>query len=89
MKLKRISMVTLKEKTLELEHNQGQYTFYILFIKSLSKLSMFPRYIFLFTFDIPFFLRDHNGNKSVQLFRAIPVAIDFLIVFRNSVIYCK
>ena len=27
VKLKRITMVTLKEKTLELEHNQGKYTF--------------------------------------------------------------
>ena len=82
-------MVTLKEKTLELEHNQGKYTFDILFLKSLSMLSMFLLYIFLFTFDISFFLRDHNGNKSVQLFCAIPVAIDFLIVFRNSIVYCK
>ena len=35
-------------------------------------------------FDISFFLRDHNGNKAVQVFSAITVAIDFLIVFRNS-----
>ena len=48
-------------------------------------LSMFPLYIFLFIFDISFFLRDHNGNKAVQLFCAIPVTIDFLIVFRNSI----
>ena len=48
-------------------------------------LSMFPLYIFLSIFDISFFLRDDNGNKAVQLFCAIPVAIDFLTVFRNSV----
>ena len=44
-------------------------------------LSMFPLYIFLFIFDISFFLRNHNGNKSVQLFCAIPVAIVFLNCF--------
>ena len=33
-------------------------------------------YFFKF-FDISFFLRDHNGNKAVQLFCAFPVAIDF------------
>ena len=48
-------------------------------------LSMFLLNIFLFIFDILFFLRDHNGNKAVQLFSAIPVAIHFLIVFRNSI----
>ena len=31
------------------------------------------------------FLRDHNGNKAVQLFCAILVAIDFLIAFRHSI----
>ena len=46
---------------------------------------MFPPHIFFFIFDISFFLRDQNGNKAVQLFCAIPVAIDFLIVFRNSI----
>ena len=48
-------------------------------------LSMFPLYIFLFIFDISFFLRDQNVNKVVQLFCAIPVARDFLTVFRNSI----
>ena len=48
-------------------------------------LSMFPLYIFLFIFDISFFLRDHNGKKVVQCFCAIPVTMDFLIVFRNSI----
>ena len=48
-------------------------------------LSMFRLYIFLFIFDISFFLRDQNGNKAVQLFCAIPVAIVFLIVFHNSI----
>ena len=48
-------------------------------------LSIFPLYIFLFIFDISFFLRDHNGNKAVQIFCAIPVVIGFLIVFRNSI----
>lgn len=33
--------------------------------------------------DILFFLRNHNGNKSVQHFGAIPVAIHFFIVFRE------
>ena len=47
-------------------------------------LSMFRLYIFLFIFDISFFLRNHNGNKAVQHSCAIPVAIDFLIVFRSS-----
>ena len=54
-------------------------------------LSMFPLYIFLFIFDISFFLRDHDGNKTFPVGKymqknicAIPVAIDFLIVFRNS-----
>ena len=48
-------------------------------------LFMFPLYIHIFSFlDISFFLKDHNGNKAVQLFCAIPVAIDFLIAFRNS-----
>ena len=42
-------------------------------------------FIFFFSFSISFFLRDHNRNKAVQLFCAIPVAIDFLIVFRNSI----
>ena len=48
-------------------------------------LSMFPLYVFLFLFDISFFLRDHNGSTVVQLFCAILVAIDFLFVFRNSI----
>ena len=48
-------------------------------------LSMFPPYIFLFIFDISFFLRDHNGNKAVKLFSVIPVAINFKIVFRISI----
>ena len=48
-------------------------------------LSMFPLYIFIFIFDISFFLRDHNGNTAVQLFCAIPVAIVFLTVFHNSI----
>ena len=47
-------------------------------------LSMFSLYIYFLFFDISFFLRDHNGNKAVRLFCAIPVAIDLLIVFRNS-----
>ena len=46
--------------------------------------STFPLCIF-FIFGIAFFLRDHNGNEAVQLFCAIPVAIGFLIVFRNSI----
>ena len=32
-----------------------------------------------------FFLRDNNRNKAVQFFCAIPVGIDFLIIF----VYCK
>ena len=48
-------------------------------------LSMFPLYVFLFLFDISFFLRDHNGSTVVQLFCAIITAIDFLFVFRNSI----
>ena len=48
-------------------------------------LSMLPVYIFLFIFDISFFLRVHNGNKAVQIFSAIPIAIDFLVAFRNSI----
>ena len=48
-------------------------------------LSMFPLYIFLFSFDVSFFLTDHNGKKAVQLFCAIPVAIVFLIVFHDSI----
>ena len=84
VKLKRISIVTLKEKTLELEHNQDKYTFcfyffHIQLLKSLSMLSTFPLYIFLFIFKISFFLRDHN--KAVQLFRANQVAIDFFNCF--------
>ena len=31
MKLKQISLVTLKEETLELEHNQDKYTFFSVF----------------------------------------------------------
>ena len=50
-------------------------------------LSMIPLYINFLFFDISFFLRDHNGNKAVQLFCAIPVAIDFLIVFHNFFVY--
>ena len=47
-------------------------------------LSMLALYIFLFIFDMSFFLRVHNGNKAVQLFCAVHVAIDFLTVFHNS-----
>ena len=54
------------------------------YLEVLSMLSMLPLYIYFLFFDISFFLRDHNGNKAVQLFCAIPVTIDFLIVFRNS-----
>ena len=47
-------------------------------------LPMFPLHIYFLFFDISFFLRDQNGNKTVQRFCAIPAAIDFLIVFRKS-----
>ena len=47
-------------------------------------LSMFRLYIYFSFLDLPLFLRYHNGNKAVQLFCAIPVAINCLIVFRNS-----
>ena len=85
MKLKRISIVTLKDKTLELEHNQDKHTFFSTFkyLKCLSILSMFPLYIYLLFFDISFVLRDHNGNKAVQLFCAYPCCRSFF-VFRNS-----
>ena len=85
-----VAEVTFKEKTLELEHNQDKYALCFFcsifkYPKFLSMLSTFSLYIFLFIFDISFFLRDHNGNKSVKSFCAIPVAIDFLIAFRNSI----
>ena len=82
MKLKRISIVTLKEKTLELEHNQDKYTFFSTFkyLKIISMPSVFVLYIYFSFFDISFFLRDQKGNKAVQFFCDIPVAIDFLII---------
>ena len=49
-------------------------------------LFVFPLYVYIFLIsNTSFFLRDHNGNKAVQLFCAIPVTIDSLIIFRNSV----
>ena len=50
-------------------------------------LSMFPLYIFSFHFQYIIFPKGphHNGNKVVHLFSAIPVTIDFLIVFCNSI----
>ena len=81
----------LTEKALELEHNQDKHTFCFYFFSTfnylevLSMLSIFSLYIYIYLLsDISFFLRDHNGNKAVQLLCAIPVAIDFLIVFHNS-----
>ena len=69
MKLKQTSIVTLKEKTLELEHNQDKDTFFFStfnYLEVLSMLSMFPLFIYIFLFfNISFFLRDHNGNKAV------------------------
>ena len=44
-------------------------------------LPTFPLRIFFKVFNTSFFLRDRNGNKAVQLFWAIPVAVDFLIGF--------
>ena len=58
MKLKPISIVTLKEKTLELEHNQDKYTFCFYFFSTFnylevfSVLSMFPLYIDIFQYII-------------------------------------
>ena len=85
MKLKQVFIFTLKEETLELEHNQDKYTFFSIFkyLKFLSMLSVSSLYKF-FIFQYIIFLRDHNGNNAVQLFCAIPVVIDFLIVLRNS-----
>ena len=93
MKLKQISIVTLKEKTLELEHNQDKYSFCFVFsifkyLKFLSMLSMFPLYIYFSFFNISFFLRGHNGNKPVQFSCAIPVAIDYLF-FIILYLYCR
>ena len=79
----------LKEKTLELEHNHDNYTFAFIFSKLKYSKIPFNAYVsssYFFIFDISFFLRDNNGNKSVQLFCAIPVVIDFLIAFHNSLI---
>ena len=47
---------------------------------------MFSKFLLciFFIFDISFFLKDHNGNQDMQPFCGIPVAIDFLIVFCNS-----
>ena len=78
-----------KEKTLELEHNQDKYFFLFLIFLYLnikirfSGFCIFSLYVF-FVFAISFFLRDHNGNKAVQIFCAIPLAIFFFIVFGNS-----
>ena len=89
MKLKQVSIVTLKEKTLELEYNEDKYTFCFYFfstfkyLKFLSILFVSSLNIYIF-FSISFFLRDRNGKKAEQLFCVIPVAIDFLIAFRNS-----
>ena len=82
-------IVTLKEKTLGLERNQDKYTFCFYFfsiqiLKFLSMISNVSSLYFSFHFRYIFFLWDHNGNKAVQLLCAIPVAIDFLIAFRNS-----
>ena len=74
----------LKEKTLELEHNHDNYTFAFIFSK--IPFNAYVSSLYFFIFDISFFLRDNNGNKSVQLFCAIPVVIDFLIAFHNSLI---
>ena len=70
MELKWIFVVTLKEKTLELEHNQDKYTLFLFFsifkyLKFLSMLSMSPLYIYLLFFDVSFLLRDQNGNKAM------------------------
>ena len=54
------------------------------YVSILSMLSTFPLCIF-FIFSISFFLWDHNGNKAVQPFCSIPVATDFLTVFRNPI----
>ena len=78
-----MSIITLKEKTLELEHNQDKCSFCCSFfstlkyLKFLSMLSMFPLYIYFSCFNISFFLKDDNGIKAVQIFCAIPAAIDF------------
>ena len=91
MKLKQISIVTLKEKTLELEHNQDKYIFIFIFyfsifkyLKFISVLSMFFLYMHFLFFNASFPLRDYIGNEAMQLFCAITVAIDALIFFRNS-----
>ena len=65
-----------------------EYTLFFLYlnINFFSMLSTFPLYIFLFIFDISFFLRDDKGNKAVQLFCAISFAIDFFSGFCNSTI---
>ena len=78
-----------KEKTLELEHNQDKYFFlFLIFLYLNIKIRFSGFYIFslyvFFVFAISFFPRDHNGNKAVQIFCAIPLAIYFLIVFGNS-----
>ena len=90
MKLKRISIVPLKEKTSELQHNQDKYIFcfYFFFYVYVFKNPLNAFYVsslYIFYFWIYHFLEGTTMEiKLCQLFCAIPVTIDFLIVFHNS-----
>ena len=61
------------------------FIFLYLKIKIPFSDSEFPFLRFFSRFWYIIFLRDHNGNKAVQLFCAILVTIDFLIAFRHSI----
>ena len=51
-------------------------------------LSIFPLHNFYFiNFNISFFWREHNGNKVLQLFCAIPVAMVFLHIYIYFMIF--
>ena len=78
---------------LELMQNMISIVF-TFFIVSISRffpmLSIFPLRDFQFiNFNRSFFLRDHNRNKALQLFCAIPVAIVFLYFYSVLYLLCN
>ena len=86
MKLKRVSIVTLKEKTLELEYNEDKYTFCFYFfstfkyLKFLSILFVSSLNIF-FIFQYIIFPKGPQWKKSGAAFLCYPCRHRFFNCF--------
>ena len=76
MKLKQISIVMLKEKTLELEHNQDKYTFCFYFFLQLFRSPFNAFYVSSLYIYFLFLEKTLQASKSIQ--SKCDIALTFL-----------